>query len=65
MDDFARALALVLVIEGMLPFLAPARWRSMLLRVASVEDRYLRIAGLLAMLVGIAFLQVLRMLETG
>jgi uncharacterized protein YjeT (DUF2065 family) len=43
--DFAIACCLVLVIEGIMPFLSPSAWRSMLLAVAQVDDRRLRIAG--------------------
>lgn len=55
-DDFLRALALVMVIEGMLPFLSPGRFRASLLRAASLADRPLRVFGLAAMLGGAALL---------
>lgn len=55
-DDFLRALALVLVIEGMLPFLSPKGFRDSLLRAASLEDRSLRLFGLVAMIAGAALL---------
>jgi hypothetical protein len=50
MDDLARALMLVLVIEGAMPFLSPKGFRANLLRMASLEDRQLRIFGALALL---------------
>ncbi len=59
-DDLGRALALVLVIEGMWPFLAPARWRIMLAQLAHVNDRVLRIAGFIGMAVGLMLLQLMR-----
>lgn len=59
-EDFLRALALVMVIEGTLPFLSPARFRESLMRAASLEDRPLRIIGLLAMLCGAGLLDWLR-----
>ena len=52
LDDFLRAVALVLVIEGMLPFLSPKSFRSSLLRAASIDDKPLRLIGLVAMLGG-------------
>ncbi|TAJ51469.1 MAG: DUF2065 domain-containing protein [Nevskiaceae bacterium] len=58
-DDFLRALALVMVIEGMLPFLSPRRFRESLLRAASLEDRPLRLLGLVAMLSGAGLLHFL------
>jgi uncharacterized protein YjeT (DUF2065 family) len=60
-DDLGRALALVLVIEGMWPFLAPARWRALLLRVASLEDKQLRTIGFASMAAGLVLLQVLQL----
>ncbi|ROH87865.1 DUF2065 domain-containing protein [Stagnimonas aquatica] len=58
-EDFLRALALVMVIEGMLPFLSPRRFRESLLRAASLEDRPLRLLGLVAMLSGAGLLHFL------
>lgn len=56
--DLARAFGLVLVIEGLWPFLAPARWREVLLRVSSLDDRLLRGFGLAMMICGVVILQV-------
>ena len=52
------ALALVLVIEGLLPFLSPERWRSMLALVAQMDDRSIRAVGLGSMLLGLALLYI-------
>lgn len=57
--DLARAFALVLVIEGLWPFLSPARWRNAMLRVSSLDDRLLRSFGLVSMICGLVVLQVL------
>lgn len=48
------ALGLMLVIEGIGPFLAPALWRDMFRRVLAFNDGQLRFAGLVAMLCGAA-----------
>lgn len=58
-DDFLRALALVMVIEGLLPFLSPGRFRESMLRAASLDDRILRAFGLIALLLGAGLLQFL------
>ena len=58
-DDFLRALALVMVIEGVLPFLSPRRFRESMLRAASLDDRLLRAFGLVALLLGAGLLQFL------
>jgi uncharacterized protein YjeT (DUF2065 family) len=46
------AFGLMLVIEGLMPFLAPAAWRDMFRRVMAFTDGQLRFAGLVAMLCG-------------
>ena len=57
--DLVRAFGLVLVLEGLWPFLSPARWRTALLRVSSLDDRMLRGFGLAMMICGVIVLQVL------
>ena len=58
--DFLRAFALLLVLEGILPFALPGRWRENLLRVASLNDRVLRLIGLTSMTIGLIVLQLVR-----
>ncbi len=50
--DLGTALCLVLVIEGIVPFLSPRRWRRMALTMAQVDDTTLRLVGLGSMLAG-------------
>ena len=57
-QDLARALGLVLVIEGLWPFLSPQRWRNAMLRVAALDDRVLRSFGLGSMICGLIILQL-------
>ncbi len=47
------ALALVMVIEGIIPFLSPRLMRRMLLTAAEMDDRSLRMGGLIAMVLGV------------
>ncbi len=54
------AVALMLVLEGILPFLDPRRFRRMLAAVAQVEDRVLRMAGLASMLAGALLIYLVR-----
>jgi uncharacterized protein len=58
-QDLARAFGLVLVIEGLWPFLSPARWRNAMLRVSTLDDRMLRSFGLASMICGLVFLQLI------
>jgi uncharacterized protein YjeT (DUF2065 family) len=55
-QHFAIGLALVFVIEGVLPFIAPRRWRDMVSEVARLDDRSLRMFGLCSMLLGLGLL---------
>lgn len=50
------ALSMVLVIEGIVPFLAPRRWRTFAEMAGRVDDRTIRILGLASMLSGTALL---------
>lgn len=59
-QDLSAALCLVLVIEGIMPFVAPGRWRSMAYLLTQLEDRPLRIAGLCSMLLGAGLLFIVR-----
>lgn len=54
--DLIVALCLVLVIEGVLPFLSPGSWRKMVLNVVQLDDRSMRIMGLVSMLIGVGVL---------
>ena len=45
--------ALMLVIEGLLPFLAPRIWREAFRRVTELSDGQIRFIGLSSMLVGV------------
>lgn len=47
------AIGLLLVLEGILPFLSPQRWRLMAARIAKLNDKKLRIFGLVLMLMGL------------
>ncbi|MDN5938364.1 MAG: DUF2065 domain-containing protein [Salinisphaera sp.] len=55
--DLLRAVALVLVIEGLMPFLVPDRWRQLLLQVSTVDSRTLRMFGGGLIAVGVIVLQ--------
>lgn len=48
------ALGLMLVLEGVLPFAAPALWRDAFRRLSALSDGQLRFMGLLSMLIGLA-----------
>ena len=50
------AMALMLVIEGILPFLAPSAWRETFRRIIAMSDTQLRFMGLSAMMAGLALL---------
>ncbi|MBO6558310.1 MAG: DUF2065 domain-containing protein [Pseudomonadales bacterium] len=58
-QDLGVALCLVLVIEGIVPFLYPRRWREMVARLADVDDRSMRMAGLTSMLLGTGLLYLI------
>ncbi len=55
-DIFLPAVALMLLIEGMLPLLAPAAWREAFSRMIQMKDGQIRFMGLASMLVGLLLL---------
>jgi len=59
-QDLLSALALVFVIEGILPFLNPGGFRNTMRQVAEMDDRTLRWLGLAAMLCGLLLLYLVR-----
>ena len=58
-DDLWVAMALMLVLEGVVPFLTPGGFKRMLESVLRVEDRHLRIAGLVSMVAGVLLLYLI------
>ena len=59
-SDLLAALALVLIFEGVLPFANPRGTRRALAQVSRLDDRTLRTAGLVSMLLGLIFLYLVR-----
>jgi len=59
-QDLWAALALMLVIEGILPFANPRGFRKMMQMVGEMDDKALRNGGLLTMLAGLVLLYLVR-----
>jgi len=59
-QDLFSALALVLVLEGLLPFLTPGGYRKAMITMLQMDDNKLRIMGLSSMLAGLFFLYLVR-----
>ena len=55
-DIVFAALALMLVIEGILPFTSPRLWRETFKRLTEMTDGQIRFAGLTSMMVGLVVL---------
>ncbi len=58
-EALGTAICLMLVLEGIIPFLYPQRWRQLAISLARVNDRQLRIMGLVSMLLGAGLLYVI------
>jgi uncharacterized protein len=58
--DLLAALAIVCIIEGIMPFISPLATKRLLAKMASMEEREMRIVGLVSMLVGLAILYLVR-----
>jgi uncharacterized protein YjeT (DUF2065 family) len=60
LENLLIAFALMLVLEGILPFLAPGFWRETFRRVVSMADGQIRFLGLTSMLIGTLLLMILK-----
>ena len=54
--ELGKAICLMLIIEGVLPFLYPNRWRKMVAVLAATNDNRLRVMGLMSMVIGVGLL---------
>ncbi len=57
--ELAVAFCLMLVIEGIIPFISPGRWRKILLVLDQIDDNTMRIIGLVSMLTGTVLLLII------
>ena len=58
--DLLAAFGLMLVVEGILPFLSPRGVRQALLQMMRLDDNVLRLTGLGSMLIGLVVLYLVR-----
>ena len=59
-DELFKAFALVLVIEGIMPFVGPDKWRQTMLQASQLPNNVLRGIGLANMLFGVILLYMMR-----
>ncbi len=57
-ETFLNAVALMLILEGMLPFLSPQTWREAFKKMTEINDSQIRFIGLTSMLIGLALLLI-------
>lgn len=60
-NELLVAVALVLVLEGIIPFLAPEKFKQALVQLGQLSSQTLRTAGLVSMTIGIILLYLLRL----
>lgn len=60
MNELLVALAMVMVIEGILPFLSPGSMRKYMNQMSQMDDRTLRITGLVSMVIGVVMLYLVK-----
>lgn len=59
-DDLLAAFALVLVLEGMMPFLSPEQWKEAMARILQMDDKTVRTVGFFSMVGGALLLYLVR-----
>lgn len=57
---FLLAFALMLVIEGLMPFIAPRVWRETFRRVTELADGQIRFLGISSIAVGLILMAIVR-----
>ena len=57
-ETFLIAIALMLILEGVLPFLSPQTWREAFRKLIEINDKQIRFVGLTSMLVGLMLLLI-------
>ncbi len=57
-ETFLMAIALMLILEGILPFLSPQTWRETFKKMTEVDDGQLRFIGLSSMIIGLILLLI-------
>ncbi len=60
LNTMLLAFALMLVLEGLLPFLAPRVWREMFRRIIAFNDGQLRFVGLTSMMIGLLLITLFK-----
>lgn len=58
LHTLAVGFCLMLIIEGVIPFLYPKRWRNLVQQLALISDRALRLIGFASMLLGVIVLYI-------
>jgi uncharacterized protein YjeT (DUF2065 family) len=58
--EFFIAFALLLVIEGIMPFINPNVWRNSLLKVSELNNNTVRLIGFLSMMSGVILLYLIQ-----
>jgi uncharacterized protein YjeT (DUF2065 family) len=59
LHDLLTAFALLLIIEGLMPMIAPRRWQRVMQELSNGNPKIVRIGGIISMLAGAVLLQLL------
>lgn len=59
MNELLTALALMLVLEGLMPLVSPKRWREVFSRLLAMNDGQIRFVGLASIVMGLVSLALL------
>ena len=59
LHDLLTAFALLLIIEGLMPMIAPRKWQQVMQELSNGNPKIIRIGGIISMLAGAVLLQFL------
>ena len=60
MNELLTALALMMIVEGLMPLISPQRWREIFSKLLAMNDGQIRFVGLASILMGLLGLFLLR-----
>jgi uncharacterized protein YjeT (DUF2065 family) len=61
MQDLLAALAMLMIIEGIFPFLSPQKFRETMRKLTDIDDNSMRTAGIISMIAGLVLLYLVRL----
>lgn len=60
LETFFDAIAILLILEGLLPFISPSQWKNFMALMSEQRDSLIRWLGLISMVLGVILIYIVR-----